>query len=203
MSFAYFCYMNELRELHRVLLSSIGMSQGAVDLSTPYWMLREYKKGEYYNEYKNICKHLGFVLNGVFRIYRTNQESGEEKNMMFFTNHQFIASYKSFLMQTECMYYTESMVKSTILYIHVDHLHELYRQSHEWERFGRTLAESALNAVMTSMEGFLFHTPEDRYLQLIERHPDIFNAIPLYHIASYLGIQGASLSRIRKRMQTK
>ena len=195
--------MNELRELHRVLLSNIGMSQGAVDLSTPYWVLKEYKKGEYYNEYKNICKHLGFVLDGVFRIYRANQESGEEKNMMFFTNHQFIASYKSFLMQTECMYYTESMVKSTILYIHVDHLHELYRQSHEWERFGRILAESALNAVMTSTEGFLFHTPEERYLQLIEKHPDIFNAIPLYHIASYLGIQGASLSRIRKRMQTK
>ncbi|HTI07842.1 MAG TPA: Crp/Fnr family transcriptional regulator [Puia sp.] len=195
--------MNELRELHRVLLSNIGMSQEAVDLSTPYWMLREYKKGEYYNEYKNICKHLGFVLDGVFRIYRANQESGEEKNMMFFTNHQFIASYKSFLTQTECMYFTESMVKSTILYIHIDHLNQLYRQSHEWERFGRILAESALNAVMTSTEGFLFHTPEERYLQLIEKHPDIFNAIPLYHIASYLGIQGASLSRIRKRMQTK
>jgi len=122
---------------------------------------------------------------------------------MFFTNNQFIASYKSFLTQTECAYYTESMVYSRILYIHIDHLNLLYRQSHEWERFGRILAESALNAVMTSTEGFLFHTPEERYLQLIEKHPDIFNAIPLYHIASLLGIQGASLSRIRKRMLTK
>jgi hypothetical protein len=26
------------------------------------------------------------------------------------------------------------------------------------------------------------------------------NAIPLYHISSYLGIQGPSLSRIRKRI---
>jgi CRP-like cAMP-binding protein len=195
--------MNEHQELHRTLLSTIGMSQAAVDLSTPYWLLKEYKKGEYYNEYKNICKHLGFVLNGVFRIYRANPESGEEKNMMFFTNHQFIASYKSFLTQTECAYYTESMVNSTILYIHIDQLNQLYRQSHEWEHFGRVLAESALNAVMTGMEGFIFHTPEERYLQLIEQHPDIFNSIPLYHIASYLGIQGASLSRIRKRMLTR
>ena len=195
--------MKEFRELHHTLISANGMSQEAVDLATPYWLPREYKKGEYFNEYKNICKHLGFVLNGVFRIYRANPETGEEKNMMFFTNNQFIASYKSFVTQTACNYYTESMVNSTILYIHIDHLNLLYRQSHEWERFGRILAESALNAVMTSTEGFLFHTPEERYLQLIEKHPDIFNSIPLYHIASLLGIQGASLSRIRKRMLTK
>jgi CRP-like cAMP-binding protein len=194
--------MNDRLELQRTLLKA-GMSQEAIDLSGQYWMPKEYKKGEYYNEYKNICKHLGFVLDGVFRIYRAKPETGEEKNMMFFTNNDFIASYKSFLTQTECTYYTESMVHSRILYIHIDHLNLLYRQSHEWERFGRILAESALNAVMTSTEGFLFHTPEERYLQLIEKHPDIFNAIPLYHIASLLGIQGASLSRIRKRMLKK
>ena len=202
MGFAYFYDMNDRFELERTLLSA-GMSREAIDLSTQYWMPKAYKKGEYYNEYKNICKHLGFVLDGVFRIYRANPRTGEEKNMMFFTNNQFVASYKSFLTQTECNYYTESMVYSKILYIHIDHLNLLYRQSHEWERFGRVLAESALTAVMTGMEGFLFHTPEERYLQLIEKHPDIFNAIPLYHIASLLGIQGASLSRIRKRMLTK
>lgn len=61
-------------------------------------------------------------------------------------------------------------------------------------------------AFMSSMgrvEGFLFQSPEDRYQELIDRHPDIFNSVPLYHIASYLGIQGPSLSRIRKRMSGK
>ena len=53
------------------------------------------------------------------------------------------------------------------------------------------------------MEGFVFKTPEERYLDLIENHPDIFNSIPLYHISSYLGIQGPSLSRIRKRIAMK
>jgi hypothetical protein len=56
---------------------------------------------------------------------------------------------------------------------------------------------------MRSTEGFLFKTPEDRYRDMMEKHPNIFNAVPLYHIASYLGIQGPSLSRIRKRMVGK
>jgi CRP-like cAMP-binding protein len=195
--------LSEMQLLQQALHAATGMSKETFDLSAPYWLLKKYKKGEYFNEYKNICKHLGFVLNGVFRIYRANPQTGEEKNMLFFTNHQFVASYKSFLTQTACDYFTESMVDSTILYIHIDHLQQLYKQSHEWERLGRIIAESAFHAVIKNTEGFLFHTPEERYLQLIEEHPDIFNTVPLYHIASYLGIQGPSLSRIRKRMLTR
>jgi len=37
----------------------------------------------------------------------------------------------------------------------------------------------------------------------VNHYPDIFNNIPLYHISSYLGIQGPSLSRIRKRLSDK
>jgi hypothetical protein len=50
------------------------------------------------------------------------------------------------------------------------------------------------------IEGFVFKSPEERYLDLIRQQPAIFNAVPLYHISSYLGIQGPSLSRIRKRL---
>ena len=195
--------LSEIELLQQALQKAAGMDKETFDLSLPYWQLRTYKKGEYFNKYKNICKHLGFVIDGVFRIYKKNEETGEEKNMVFFTNHQFVTSYKSFLSQVACDYFTESMVPSTILYIHVDHLHELYKTSHQWERFGRIVAETAFHEVMSSTEAFLFHTPEERYVELIGKHPNIFNAVPLYHIASYLGIQGPSLSRIRKRMLSK
>lgn len=65
------------------------------------------------------------------------------------------------------------------------------------------MAQEAFNISIERMEGFVFKTPEERYLDLIKNHPDIFNNIPLYHISSYLGIQGPSLSRIRKRLSGK
>jgi len=190
-------------ELLRTVMCSTGMKAEEFDLSVPHWKLKRYKKGEFYNEYKNVCKHLGFIISGVFRIYRVNETTGEEKNMLFFTDHQFVTSFTSFLSQTACEYYTEAMADSLILYIHVDQLNGLYEQSHQWERFGRRVAETAFYEVMRSTEGFLFKTPEDRYREMIAKHPDIFNSVPLYHIASYLGIQGPSLSRIRKRMVGK
>ena len=47
---------------------------------------------------------------------------------------------------------------------------------------------------------FISSSPEERYLDLQENRPDLFNRIPQHQIASYLGIKPESLSRIRKRI---
>ena len=195
--------MTELQLLEQTFRAMTGMDEASFALSLPYWQLKQYKKGEFYNEYKNVCKHLGFVITGIFRTYYVNEATGEEKNMLFYTENQIVSALKSFLTQKPCNYYTECMVDSTILYIHINDLQQLYEKSHQWERFGRFVAEVAFNMVMDSMENAMFKTPEERYVELVKMHPNIFNTIPLYHIASYLGIQGPSLSRIRKRMQEK
>jgi CRP-like cAMP-binding protein len=46
-------------------------------------------------------------------------------------------------------------------------------------------------------------TPEERYLHLIQKHPHIFQRIPLQYIASFLDIEAPSLSRMRKRLSQK
>lgn len=195
--------MENIERLERTVIRSSGMSKEDFALSVEFWHHKTYKKGEFYNEYKNVCKHLGFLLDGVFRIYRFDVESASEKNMLFFTGDQFMSSYKSFFSQNSCEYYTESMTYSEILYIHYDHLQLLYKKSHAWERFGRIFAESALQAIMTDAEARMFKTPEERYTELSEAHPDVFKFVPSYHIASYLGIEAPSLSRIKRRMAAK
>ena len=95
------------------------------------------------------------------------------------------------------------MADANVLCISINDLLSLYQKSHAWERFGRLLAQQAFNVVIDRTESFLFKTPEERYLDLVKYHPDILNNIPLYHISSYLGIQGPSLSRIRKRISRK
>jgi CRP-like cAMP-binding protein len=43
-------------------------------------------------------------------------------------------------------------------------------------------------------------TPEQRYLDLVAHRPDLLQRVPQYHIASFLGIQPETLSRIRGRL---
>lgn len=194
---------NDLDILRHAVTTLTGMNVAAFDLSKKHWQQKSFQKGEFYNEYRNVCKYLGFIVDGVFRTYYIDEKTGEEKSIFFFSKYQIVVAYKSFLTQTPCNYYTQSMTDSRIFYIHINHLQELYKQSHDWERFGRLIAETAFNISMDRTESFLFQSPEERYLDLVKQHPDIFNAIPLYHISSYLGIQGPSLSRIRKRLMGK
>jgi len=46
----------------------------------------------------------------------------------------------------------------------------------------------------------LSKTPELRYLEMLDKHPNIIQRTPNKYIASYLGITPESLSRIRKRI---
>lgn len=195
--------MKEIEVLAHVLNKFAGLTEEDFKLSLPYWQYKEYKKGVYYNQYKTVCEHIGFISDGVFRSYVVNAENGKEKNVFLFSKNQFVIPFKSFILQVPCNYYTQAMADSKLLCISRKDLFNLYSKSHNWERFGRLMAQEAFNVAIERTESFVFRTPEERYLDLIKSHPDIFNTIPLYHISSYLGIEGPSLSRIRKRISGK
>ncbi|MGE9314169.1 Crp/Fnr family transcriptional regulator [Niabella sp. CJ426] len=180
-----------------------GLTGEEFEKSIPYWKNETFKKWDFYNEHRSVCKYLGFVKQGVFRSYVIDEKTGEDKNVFLYSGNQFVVSFKSFIQQIPCDYHTQAMTEAEVLCIHFLDLQKLYQQSHAWERFGRLLAQEAFNISMERTESFLFKSPEQRYLDLIKNHPDIFNNIPLYHISSYLGIQGPSLSRIRKRILGK
>lgn len=195
--------MNDLQKLAMTLSKFSGISEEEFKLSENYWTFKTYQKGDYYNRQHTVCKYMGFVIDGVFRSYIIEEKTGEEKNIFLYSSNGFVVTFKSFINQIPCDYHTQALTDASVVYIHIADLLTLYRQSHKWETFGRLLAQEAFNVTMTRIEGFMFKTPEQRYLDLIKDHPEIFNKVPLYHISSYLGIKGPSLSRIRKRLAGK
>jgi hypothetical protein len=55
---------------------------------------------------------------------------------------------------------------------------------------------------LASLHSFKHSSPEQRYLNLLETRPDLFQRVPLHQLASYSGMKAESLSRIRKRILT-
>lgn len=195
--------MTELEKLYLAVSQFANLSQEEFDLSRKFWHYHEYKKGDTYNAQKSVCQYLGFVVEGVFRSYLIDEKTAEEKNVFLYPTNNFVVTFKSFIHQIPCDYHTQALTDAKVMRIGVFDLLSLYQKSHAWERFGRLVAQEAFNVVMERNESFMFKTPEERYLELMKHHPDIFNNVPLYHIASYLGIQNPSLSRIRRRILGK
>ncbi|MCP4437685.1 MAG: Crp/Fnr family transcriptional regulator [Aureispira sp.] len=193
--------LSDWQLLSTTLQNYAPLSTQDLEAAQPLWTESSIQKGDFFNSQGAVCRYLGFVLEGVFRIYYIDPISGEEVNVFFFRVGQLMVSFKSFTYQVSCQYFVEALTDSKILKISFNNLQQLYSNHHNWERFGRLFAEECFNISQLRTESFLFQTPEQRYIDFVKIYPNLFNQIPLYHIASYLGIKGPSLSRIRKRVK--
>jgi CRP/FNR family transcriptional regulator len=158
-----------------------------------------FEKQDYFLQESKICRYLGFVCKGLFRVFYYN-EDGKEINTRFVMENDFIVDYSSFLDRKPSRYYIQALEPSEVLAFTPSMLNLAYKQSKSWERFGRLIAESAFQQTTQRMESFLFMDAETRYLNMMEEQPTYLDRIPLYQLASYLGVERESLSRIRKKI---
>jgi len=187
--------------LQHILMPFAGLTEEDISVSLPFWRKRQIRKGDFYNMQNIVCKDLGIVIKGIFRVYYCDSNGNEEKNMFFFSEEQFIVSFRSFLYQYPCVYYIEALEDAEVLCVSYQDLQHLYHNHKPWERFGRMLAEHFFHQSQGRTEYLLLFNHEKRYLNLLKEHPKIVERIAGFHIASYLGIKTQSLSRIKKRIQ--
>lgn len=193
--------MSEHHEMLNTYLAGFApLTEKDIADSAPFWKPRKIKKGDFFNMQYMVCNDLGFVVKGIFRIYYSHPETGEETNIFFFSENQFIVSFRSFITRNACHYFIQAMEDCEIIYISYRNLNGLYETHPNWAKFGRLLAEQFFTYSQTRAEELLFFNHEQRYVRLLDEHPNIINRIPAYHVSSYLGIKNPSLSRIRKRI---
>ena len=65
------------------------------------------------------------------------------------------------------------------------------------------LSDEMIANYQSSFTDFKITSSEERYLKLLKERPDLIQRVPQYQLASYLGIQPESLSRIRRRISKK
>lgn len=144
-----------------------------------------------------ICTFIAFVSTGAFRYYYL--KDGIEKVTSFFFSKDFVSDYSSFLSETSSIHYIESISASVIYKLYKKDLMLLYDKYKNIEKLGRLIAENLFLSVDKRLNAFLYLSPEERYKELMNRNPNLSQQVPQYMIASYLGVEPETISRIRKR----
>ena len=145
---------------------------------------------------------MGYVCEGLLRRYYIN-EKGNKITTGFVKENEYATDYPAFIRQKPTKYYMECLEPSVIIKLSYQDIQEGYKKFKNNEMYGRLIAEHVLTVQTDRVESFLFENAEQRYLNFIDDNPDIINRISLTHLASYLGIERQSLSRIRKKIAKK
>jgi CRP-like cAMP-binding protein len=157
------------------------------------------KKKQIFIHENEIQKSIAFIYSGLIRSYFID-ENGKEINNAFFSENEFVTDYLSFIKQQKTKYTFECLEDCILISIPFETVETAFDKYKNFANFGRKIAEWALENRTKKYESFLFETAEERYLRFIAENRPILNRISLSHLASYLGIERQSLSRIRSKI---
>lgn len=159
---------------------------------------KKFTKGQLIVKEGQYNKDSFFVLEGAVRQFK--MVNGEEITTHFYQKGQWMISLTSFAINATAEGSLECIEDVSIVVGNEQKGQALFKQFPRFETISRAVMETVFLEQQQWMSSYLTETPEMRYLKLMETQPDIFQKLPQYHIATYIGVKPESLSRIRKRV---
>ena len=161
-------------------------------------VVRHFKKGNFLLKEGQISIDTYFIIEGCIREF-TNID-GEEKTTNFFTEEQWVISINNFSSKTPSETNLVCVEDTTVSIGNEVQAQAMFKNFPRFETISRAIVEAEFAEQKKQLNSYITDSPEERYLKLLKSRPDIFQRVPQYHIASYLGVKPESLSRIRKRI---
>lgn len=163
-------------------------------------IFRSVKKGTILLKEGQKSKDSYFVLQGCIRTYYV--VDSEEKTTAFYTEMDALTP-PCVISKTPSEYYI-SCVEDTILTVSNSDMEvEVNSKFPKFDAMCKILSEELLAKQRIDFDAFKTSSPEQRYMNLIQKRPDLIQRVPQYQLASYLGIKPESLSRLRARITQK
>lgn len=163
-------------------------------------IFRSIKKGTILLKEGQKSKESYFVLKGCIRAYYIID--GEEKTTAFYTEMDALTPH-CVINKTPSEYFISCVEDSILTVSNSDMEVEINSKFPKFEKMCRILSEEKLAKQQIDFDAFKTSSPEQRYLNLIQKRPDLIQRVPQHQLASYLGIKPQSLSRLRARILEK
>jgi len=188
---------NEIKEFKKSIDEIHQLGNKCWSELEPLFYTKELEKNDYFSKEGQLTRDLGFVCNGILRIYYLN-DKGEEWNKHFLQENDFVAS--SISPEKKSITNIQALTETTILCVPYTELVNLSTEYNEISSFIQKLTFAYLEQKQEREISLLSEEAMKNYLSFRNSYPDLENKIQQYHIASYLGITPTQLSRLRKKI---
>lgn len=184
-----------LQELYKVVTAVHPLSEEEWTQFADIWQTVTYKRKEILTAADETERYLYFVLEGVQRVFYSG-ENGQEATIIFTYPYSFSGVADSFLTQTPSRFFLETLTPGKLLRTSWQQLQQFIQQYPNGERWLRIATALALKGVLERQTELLTCNAEQKFRNLLTRSPHMLQLVSHKYLASYLGIDASTFSKL-------
>lgn len=184
-----------MEELKKAIFAIHPLSPEEWNAIAAIWQPVSYKRKTVLTAAGETERHLYFVLEGVQRAFYVDAHH-LEATVVFTYPYSFSGVADSFLTQKPSRYFLETLTASKMLRTTYQQIQQLMDQYHNIERWVRLSTSFALMGVLERQIELMTYTAEEKFRTLLKRSPHVLQLIPHKYLASYLGIDASTFSKL-------
>jgi CRP-like cAMP-binding protein len=185
-------------QLDKNSLDRYNLKDEDLQLTMGYYKPLHIPANGYFLEEGCICNHIGFVTKGLLRSYFYDDRANEITTA-FFPEGSLIIPSDSFNNRVPSKEYIKACEESDLMVIDYEQQKGLYEKLPVWNLICKDLADHFGRELLERTSRFQTLSAAERYQKFCDEHPGLLQRVNLGCIASYIGIDIATLSRIRKK----
>jgi CRP-like cAMP-binding protein len=158
------------------------------------------RKDQYYWEAGKPVNKIGFLADGVIRVFYYNNK-GEEITRYFIDENHLILSGHTIYDSYVPSEYLSAITDCTLITFSKQDWKDISQTIIGWNNIIQQIVARHHSEKVARRSELVSQDGTERYLHFMQTFPTLVNRVPLSYIASYLGITQSSLSRIRKNIR--
>lgn len=162
--------------------------------------LREVKGGEFLFREGDVCSFVGITRTGCLRSFFLS--NGKEITLFFHPERQTLGDYESMQRQHPAYFSCQAIEDSTVLLINKEVITAIEILP-GGQKLLRLVVEELAFQLRNRLLSLYRDSPEKRYTGFLEAEPVLAKRISQQHIASYIGVEPESLSRLKRRLRDR
>jgi len=163
--------------------------------------ITDYSAGSFIQREGQVCTKASMVASGLVRSFYMNE--GKEVTSRFMDEGFIATSWISFYTQLPSNEFIQAVEDSTILSVDYSDIQRLYQEFPDFNINGRKQVEYSFFLAEQRTQMLRKHTAEEKYQFFLDNHSSLLQRVPLRQIATYLGINEETLSRVRGKFRKK
>lgn len=189
--------------MHDQLLNLISqkgiLADNDKELCKKYFEPVVFPKNQIIEQEGKVPKYLYFVVSGFMRLFYTNN-LGDEVTTHINCPPGFLTSYTHYVNQVKSNENVECITECELLRITKSDLDFLVQNSLAFKDFSLWVFQQSIEYNENRSKDLAALPAAQRYKKLMDQYPEMVRNVPLQYIASFLGMNPKSLSRIRKQI---